>query len=559
MKKLALILAVVMLLCCFAACGGGGTNPGGNTDPNKPTEKEPELLSDGVTYDSNTYLPIVKTPITLEAMLSDNGTQGDYNKRTLWQDIEDKTGIKINLRLVVNSGEGEAAALIFMGRDYPDISFRLDSKNHDVHVNDAALAGDIVELSEELLAAYAPNWKKIFDENPDVYKLSKHNDGKLYGLPNIEMLESSINLRDCMFINSEWLDELALDKPTTIDEFTDYLRAVKNAAGNGTIPSDVMPLYVRNWSNLGGWWNFMDMYGIYNGFNGEVVVDETTVVCNYTNPNMKVPIKYLKSLYDEGLVTMSSDSYDQYMIEIDEAGTSRSPWRLGSYFGFWNCEHEWLDYLAPLTFNDTVQPYVRDMGINSRLLMDNYFIFTNCKYPIAALRLADTYAVGDNLLRMSRGEEGQNYKKLEDGTYVLNKDFNLATGWNVYGLYNYGPGYTSPEVVEQLYREDFNNGFSRSWAYENIYKDYLPTNMKQFPTEALAFLSEEDRSFISTTYNRMNTYVGQMTHAWITGNKGRDIDNDWDNYITQLNNIGLEKYLELKQQAWDAYSAAMGK
>ncbi len=489
-------------------------------------------------------------------MLSDNGSQGDYNTRTLWAEMEEKTGIKISLRLVVYAEDGEQASLIFASRQYPDISFRLDSAGHQQLVNEAAAMGDIVEITDEMLTKYAPNWKKTFQENPDIYRLSIHTDGKLYGLPNLEIQESAINLRDCMFVNAEWLDELGFEVPTTIDEYTEYLRAVKAAAGTGSIPANAVPCYIREWSNLGGWWSFLDMYGIYNGFNGDVVKDGTTVITNYANPDIKVPIKYVAQLIKEGLASTSTfGTYAQMMTAIDEAGTSTTPWYIGSYFGFWNANHEFLEYVAPLKFDDETTPYVRDMGIESRLLMDNFFIFTNCKSPIAALRLMDTYATPEGTLRMSRGELGYNYKLTDEGTYILDEDYKISDNWDVYGLYNYGPGITPAETVAQLYSGEANDGFSREWAYQNIYKNYLPTDMQQFPATALAYLSEDEQKLVNEMYNDLNTYVRSMCYRFVTGKM--DIDDMWDIYIERLEELGIEEYLSLKQKAWDAYSAAV--
>ncbi len=557
----ALLLAMLLLLAAFAGCKTPDNPNPDNPNPDNPGIDDPvsdeptSFVDDGNTYDSSTYLPIVKKPIELEAMLSDNGSQGNYAERTLWAEMEEKTGIKVNLRLVVNGEDGEAAQLVFVSRDYPDMSFRIDCPNWQNLIEEAAKVGDIVELDNNKLEKYAPNWYKTFQENPDIYRMSVHTDGKLYGLPNLEMQESAINLRDGMYVNGEWLDELGLEVPTTIDDFTEYLRAVKAAAGTGSIPANVVPLYVREWTNLGGWWSFLDMYGVYNGFNGDVVVDGTTVKTNYNDPNIRVPIKYLASLFQEGLASTSTFvAYGQYTTDIDEAGTSTKTWFIGSYFGFWNCDHEFLEYVAPLTFDDEVQPYVRDMGLQSRLLKDNFFIFTNCKSPIAALRLMDTYADPVGTLRMSRGELGYNYIKDDNGDYLLNEEWSIAEDWSVYGLYNYGPGFTDADTVAQLYSEDANDGFSREWAYHNIYKAYLPENMQQFPAAALAYLTPEEQAEVNTYYQALNGYVRRACYQWVTG--ATNLDDAWDKYLQKLEDYGINEYVALKQKAWDAYSAA---
>ena len=53
--------------------------------------------------------------------------------------------------------------------------------------------------------------------------------------------------------------------PTTMDELTEYLRALKAAAGTGTIPEGVMPLYFLFGSWVGGEFNIYSQYGVYMG------------------------------------------------------------------------------------------------------------------------------------------------------------------------------------------------------------------------------------------------------------------------------------------------------
>lgn len=548
MKKfMALMLAMLTLLVCFAGCG----NP---DQPDTPTVEEPNTLGDGITYDSNTYLPIVKTPITLEALLSDNGTVGKYEERTLWTEMAEKTGITVKLRCVVNGGDGEQAALVFMSRNYPDMSFRIDCPNHQDYKNEAASKGDIIELTNDILAQWAPNWYKIFQENPEIYSLSIHPDGKLYGLPQLDMDEASINLRDMQYVNKEWLDELGLDVPKTLDEFTNYLRAVKNSAGVGSIPANVVPLYVREWTNLGGWWSFLDMAGVYNGFNGDIVVNNETVVCNYLDPNVKLAVDYMTQLYSEGLVQDKSFvNYDQYILAIDESHTAKTPWFIGSYFGYWNCDHEFLEYVEPMSFGEDIPVYVRPTGIGTRLMMDNFYIFSSCKYPYAALRLMDTYATVEGTLRMGKGEVGYVYLQNEDGTYTTREDYVYGEDWSKFGLANYGPGFLNADIVEQLAGEEAKDGFSRSWAYYNIYKKYVPEDRIQFPAGALLYLTSDEQAEVTTIYNNLNNYVRRYFFQVIKGAK--DLDDTYDAYLTQLEKMGINRYIELKQKAWDAYKA----
>lgn len=47
----------------------------------------------------------------------------------------------------------------------------------------------------------------------------------------------------------------------------------------------------------------------------------------------------------------------------------------------------------------------------------------------------------------------------------------------------------------------------------------------------------------------INDYINESIVRFITGNK--DIDKDWDTYVSQLDKIGLKRYLQILQENYD--------
>ena len=83
------------------------------------------LLDGGVTNPTG-YSPIVTEPITLRAAIIYGAHMGDFTTYQIWKDIEEKTGIKLELDILADT---EKVNLMFASRDYPDIAFRLDPQN----------------------------------------------------------------------------------------------------------------------------------------------------------------------------------------------------------------------------------------------------------------------------------------------------------------------------------------------------------------------------------------------------------------------------------------------
>lgn len=111
----------------------------------------------------------------------------------------------------------------------------------------AAEDGAIIPL-DDLIEQYAPTWKAFLESDPVANTLMRFPDGKLYALPTIDYSGVERNLRDQWCINEAWLKELNLAYPTTIDEYTEVLRAIKAAAGTA-------PFRKTSFRTSSGWTN----------------------------------------------------------------------------------------------------------------------------------------------------------------------------------------------------------------------------------------------------------------------------------------------------------------
>ena len=54
---------------------------------------------------------------------------------------------------------------------------------------------------------------------------------------------------------------------------------------------------------------------------------------------------------------------------------------------------------------------------------------------------------------------------------------------------------------------------------------------------------------IADIQTSLQTYVKESMARFATGDLS--VDNDWDSYVKELDNIGLQTYIEVSQQAYD--------
>lgn len=78
------------------------------------------------------------------------------------------------------------------------------------------------------------------------------------------------------------------------------------------------------------------------------------------------------------------------------------------------------------------------------------------------------------------------------------------------------------------------------------YNKHFPKDGEYVP--ALKFTSEETKS-INEIRTNLKTYVEESAARFITGDLS--LEKDWDKYVSELEKIGLSKFLEVSQAAYD--------
>ena len=132
----------------------------------------------------------------------------------------------------------------------------IGSRKIDLHIKGFKALGAEVKIEHGLIIADAKKltgahiyldtvsvgYKQAFEEIDGLKEYITTPDGNIYSLPNIDgSLHVQYNMK--LWINTQWLDNLGLDMPTTTEEFYEVMKAFKekDANGNGD-PNDEIPL-----------------------------------------------------------------------------------------------------------------------------------------------------------------------------------------------------------------------------------------------------------------------------------------------------------------------------
>ena len=269
---------------------------------------------------------------------------------------------------------------------------------------------------DELLEEYGPNLKAFLGEELLSYGQSDHDgDGvkEQWYLPARRISRANVG----NFIREDWLKALNMEKPTTIEEFTAYLRAAKDAklAGDETMPFSFGiyapdPLYnVRRFTDA-----FVDF----------TQLTEEDWFAYARNPEMlpgaKEGFRWLNTLYHEGLLPdtfalADNDKANDTALIMGYNGffsqQPDQPWRTDK-----NYQIE-LEKNVPEGHWVTVNCFQND-SLGGKYLHDMYApaglsiiipLTTDEKTAIAAMKYLDWMAIPENMFAMQLTEDGIPY------------------------------------------------------------------------------------------------------------------------------------------------------
>lgn len=547
MKKMhKMMSAILALALCISSGCSGGTEGTSQSDSSGPVVGEDGALDGGVT-NAEGY-PIVKEPISLKiATWYASGSIENLDENKNLKKLQEETGIDLEFEVY---SDPEKANLLFASRTYPDIAWRLDCNG--TQKTDAIEAGDVISIDAYL--EYAPTYKAFLEKNPDIAVQTKYKDGKMYSFPYVYLDETSYNLRDQWYINKQWLDELKLDMPTTTAEYLDVLRAFRDNAGKGTIPENVTPHYMRYGEFIGGQFDIYATFGVYAYSDSYLAIEDGKVVCQAINPDIKEPLKYLRTMYEEGLIKPEAftDDWAAYT-----AATSSDPPMVGAFTAFTNSNTtdagKWYYPMAPVDPENGKEPYIRAQVKGSSFPM-NFMIFKDNKYPVASVRLAEYMAKPEVSMSLEKGVEGVGWKYNDDGKMEIIPENNIANMADEdKPLGNHGILLLTSDMFVDPTRTIEPQ---RGWAYDHIYKDYIPEVSKNMPNVPSGMLEEADVTRMADLELQIKDYIKVTFANWITGKS--DMDAEWDSFVNRMKELGVEEWVSLHQKEIDN-SKQLGK
>lgn len=529
------------------------------------------LLSMFVTVAMAEDRPTLKVALTTSSMVT------DYEDNYFTNYLEDKLGIEIVFYMLPVDSSDTRTKIALMAtskEDLPDV-FVMDNHLTDEMILSYGEAGLFKELDEYIRdPEKMPNYCAIPDEDRVfMTTASTQANGHVYSLSAYE--PETWNMTPYrMFINKAWLDTLNLEVPTTTEELKQVLIAFRDEDPNGNGLHDEIGVYGQSSGSYGQnitaalmnaflYWND-------NSINSGLALsdeDYETVIAPYTTEAWREGLRYLHDLYAEGLLSADTftDDNNTYKAVLNQdvqtvgltSSGSLSSWPAVAT----NPAFAQMQLIAPLTGPEGVNytPFL-EVWPGQELM-----ICASTEKLDLAIRFADEFFSFETSMIERFGEEnvdwsrdpamleGQSNAYLELGLTDKIAYLVTSTVWadNQHQTWrNHGPRYMSLENFLMVYdystgrKYDPNdptnlNGECYQMYYFNKPEKLLP-KLKYTPKETEA---------LTDAMINVPSYVKQALAEFTTGT--RDIETGWDQYLAELDSMGLQQLVSISQDAYD--------
>ena len=513
-KKLALVASAIAATATLASCAGG---IGGSKDPNT---------------------------VTYWVMLSGNASQVVQNlgETPFAQKLMDTFGCTIEYQHPAQGQDGEKFNILVASTDLPDI---IEYKWQTAYPGGPQKAIDDGVIYPLNLETDAPNLKAYIDEHPEIDKMIKTDNGQYYGYPFIrgsKYLQTSAGI----IIRDDWLTDLGLGLPETVDEWENVLKEFKEKKTNGNAPS-VSALM----TSQGG---FMQAYGVPT--NG-LYVENCIVKYGAMQDGFKDYLTLMNDWYNKGYIAADfvSGTSEQAAILNNEIGVTFGA--CGGGIGRMMAAATEEGFSVTGTKMPVLNKGDKPMYGNYQNAVTGIFgvITQDAQNKELCAKILDYGYSEEGIMLHNFGIESESYTMVEKEGYPNGyPQFTEEITKNPEGLSmavsmsRYTNSHTEAPFVQ---RDEYMHQYAQlpqqqlaleNWQYTDVADYFMPP----------ISLTVEQSNDILTDNADLTTYRDEWVNKFIMGQESLD---KFDEFRQGLKDRGVEKIVEYNQDAYDRYQA----
>lgn len=500
--------------------------------------------------------PIVDQQITITVFRSQDPLILDFDDNYQTQWMQDKTNIRVDWMLTPAQQMVERLNLMLAaGTDLPDV-FMTGIANPTLQRY--GQEGIFTPLNQ-YIEQYGYEINKVMRDMDDVGidLLSAYTalDGNIYGLPSVNTCRWCETIyRSWVYV--PWLEQLDLDIPTTVDEFTDMLRAFKTEDPNQNGIADEIPLM----GGRTGWGAqvegfLMFPFIVYNPGDRLILDQQTgTITAAYTQPEYLEGIRFVRRLVEEGLLDpISITQTNQEHKVMGEA----DPVVVGTHLG---SNQTWLTLVddkysqyeaitplkgvhtgVPQTYRNAYQPLSNAAAVISR----------SAANPAAIFRWIDQQYSYDNSMLSRYAREGVDWVPADPGT---TGPFGHPAVFREVGHFG-TPTRNSNRQMFQYLSYDLLNGLQMTNPQGVAVNSdaYYVLRTPKYADNAIGnsvprvFMEPREVDEYGELLANLNTYVTESFARFVTGDLPLSA---WDSFQAEVRHIGVGRLIEMTERAY---------
>ena len=558
MKKknlLPLLLALAMVFALFAGCSTPAESsptsavaeasveetpvevtaeeaPAGESVLEAPIEEAPEALFD-------IYGPFSEEEIVLSYWkLWPPFLEGyDPMAASLFSTLYEATNVRVDVHTIGTDAASEQFNLMVASGDYLDIIE--NAVNNYSGGGTKAIEDEVLVDLRPYMETYAPDYWSVLQSDEIAQKNLIYADGSIASMCSMYDAEPVTQMG--LWIRTDWLEDQAMEKPSTLEELEKVLAVFRDEYGctdafacreDCNIPAgDVYGAYEwsvdENGNVLYGYTDCRDAWKSYsqtsNDWYKEGFISSSFATANDTNsPKVNLAVDGTSGLFDADILLISEVAVLDNTVE--------------------------LEALAPITKNaDDKLPAAWSSRINGA---NQASISTNCEYLEEAIAYINYAFTEDCFMAANWGTEGETYT-MENGepvfTEMMTNNPNLAASFTPLAFISPGfPFLKSYDMALASYNHPAQLGCYEIFA-SKIDKTLPKTS---YPTDYITFTTEESE-IIAQYQTDIETYVTECRAKFITGEMS--VEEDFDTFADTLIEMGSDEIKAVYQAAYDRF------
>lgn len=401
-RAMSLLLAAVCT-ASLAACGSDSaeTEKSGDAQAENTSQAENQDTDPFGKYEDTLEIHFVRsTDDTVDTVLSN--LPGETLEDNFWLDVyEEELGIKVVYDWIVKGTDefNQKMNVSMASGDLPDVM--VVNSTQMMQLIEAGLIQEIGDVYETYAADFT---KEVLTQEGDEPFLAGQKDGAMYGIP---VTGGSVDTVDLMWIRTDWLDELGLEVPETMDEFMEMVDAFVNADFDGNGENDTVGMGISGTSLWGG--GYGSLKGFFNAYGAYPTIwieKDGKLEYGGIQEECRDALTALHEMYEKGYLDVEFGVKDS-----TKAGEQGASGQCGVTFGAqWlaltpfqsgydnDPDSDWTGYPLPSATGEKATAQA-DLGTNSWIVVNKDF-----EHPEAVVKMVNMF------IEKCWGETGDNEK-----------------------------------------------------------------------------------------------------------------------------------------------------